>query len=125
MPGRQAGSPIAVYMRKYNAQSQKQGRKRFNYIVKTIHFSYLPIIYLWFKPSPLCPISYHSPLPTVPSCHGSSFEKLNIFAPGIGARKRLTDTRTVLPVHEPRCPTKSYSHIRAEVVTLGLKKTDW
>ena len=24
-----------------------QGRKRFNCIVKTIHFSYLPIIYLW------------------------------------------------------------------------------
>ena len=34
------------YMREYNAESKKQGRKRFNSIVKTIHFSYLPIIYL-------------------------------------------------------------------------------
>ena len=34
-------------MRKYNAESTKQGRKRFNSIVKTINFYYLPIIYLW------------------------------------------------------------------------------
>ena len=49
MPGRQAGSPIAVYVGVHNAKSPKQGRKRFNSIVKTIHFSYLPIIYLWGK----------------------------------------------------------------------------
>ena len=34
-------------MRKYNAESPKQDRKRFNSIVKTIHISYLPIIYLY------------------------------------------------------------------------------
>ena len=45
MPGWQAGSPIAVYAR-IQCRGPKQGRKRFNYIVKTIHFSYLPIIYL-------------------------------------------------------------------------------
>ena len=33
-------------MREYNAESPKQGRKRINSIVETIHFSYLPIIYL-------------------------------------------------------------------------------
>ena len=33
-------------MREYNAGSPKQGRKRFNSIVKTTHFSYLLIIYL-------------------------------------------------------------------------------
>ena len=32
-------------MREYNAESSKQGRKRFNSIVKTINFSYLTIIY--------------------------------------------------------------------------------
>ncbi len=29
------------------AESPKQGRKRFNSIVKTIHFSYLPFTYRW------------------------------------------------------------------------------
>ena len=38
---------LLQYMRKYNAQSPKQGRKRFNSMVKTIYFSYLSIIYLW------------------------------------------------------------------------------
>ena len=33
-------------MHEYNAESPKQGRKGFIYIVKRIHFSYLPIIYL-------------------------------------------------------------------------------
>ena len=41
-------------MREYNAQSPKQGRKIFNSIVKTIHFSYLPIIYLWAVAMPTC-----------------------------------------------------------------------
>ena len=35
-------------MREYNAESPKQGRKRFNSIVKTMCFSYLPVIYLWY-----------------------------------------------------------------------------
>ena len=53
MPGRQAGSPIAVqYMREYNAESQKQGRKRFNSVVKTIGFGHLVIIYQ--RPIQLC-----------------------------------------------------------------------
>ena len=34
------------YMREYNAESPKQGRKRFNSIVKTINIAYLGIIYL-------------------------------------------------------------------------------
>ena len=34
------------YMREYNAESPKQGRKGFNSIVNTIYFSYLPITYL-------------------------------------------------------------------------------
>ena len=47
MPGRRAGSPVVVlYILEYNAESPKQGRKTFNSIVKTIHFSNLPIIYL-------------------------------------------------------------------------------
>ena len=37
---------LMQYMHQYNAESPKQGRKRFNYIVKTIYFSYLPITYL-------------------------------------------------------------------------------
>ena len=45
MPGRGAGH-LLQYMREYNAESPKQGRKRFNYIVKKIYISYLPIIYL-------------------------------------------------------------------------------
>ena len=35
-------------MREYNAESPKQGRKRFNSVVKTIGFGHLVIIYLWF-----------------------------------------------------------------------------
>ena len=47
-PARPAGwVTLQQYMREYNTDSPKQGRKRFNSIVKTIHFSYLPIIYLW------------------------------------------------------------------------------
>ena len=34
-------------MRKYNAESPKQGSKRFNSIVKTINIADLGIIYLW------------------------------------------------------------------------------
>ena len=34
-------------MREYNAESPKQGRKRFNSIVKTINIADLGIIYLW------------------------------------------------------------------------------
>ena len=34
------------YMREYNAESPKQGRKMFNYIVKTINIADLGIIYL-------------------------------------------------------------------------------
>ena len=41
MPGRRAGSPIAVY-----AETPKQDSKRFKSIANTIHFSYLPICYL-------------------------------------------------------------------------------
>ena len=37
---------LLQYIREYNAESPKQDRKRFNYFVKTSHFSYLPIIYL-------------------------------------------------------------------------------
>ena len=33
-------------MHKYNAESPKQGSKRFNYIVKTINIADLGIIYL-------------------------------------------------------------------------------
>ena len=47
--GCQAGGlgHLLQYMREYNAESQKQGRKRFNSIVKTIGFDHLVIIYLW------------------------------------------------------------------------------
>ena len=34
------------YMREYNAESPKQDRKRFNFIVKTINIADLGIIYL-------------------------------------------------------------------------------
>ena len=37
---------LLQYMPECNAKSPKQSRKRFKPIVKTIHFSYLPIIYL-------------------------------------------------------------------------------
>ena len=36
-------------MREYNAESPKQGRKRFNSIVKTINIADLGIIYLCFE----------------------------------------------------------------------------
>ena len=39
---------LLQYMREYNAESPKQGRKRFNSIVKTIGFDHLVIIYLCF-----------------------------------------------------------------------------
>ena len=47
--GCQAGGlgQLLHYMHEYNAESPKQGRKGLNSIVKTIYFSYLPIIYLW------------------------------------------------------------------------------
>ena len=49
MPGRWAGSPIAVLYAQvqYNAESPKHGSKRFNYIVKRITIANLGIIYLW------------------------------------------------------------------------------
>ena len=49
--GCQAGGlgQLLQFMREYNAKSPKQGRKRFNSIVKTIYFLYLPIIYLCIK----------------------------------------------------------------------------
>ena len=46
MPGRQAGH-LLQYKCEYNAESPRKGRKRLYSIAKTIHFSYLPIIYLW------------------------------------------------------------------------------
>ena len=51
--GRQAGrlGHLLQYMREYKAKSPKQGRKRFNSIVKTVLISYLPIIYLWRWPT--------------------------------------------------------------------------
>ena len=39
---------LLQYMREYNAESSKHDRKGFNSIVKTIYFSYLPIIYLQY-----------------------------------------------------------------------------
>ena len=33
----------------YNAKSPKQGRRRFNSIVKTIHIANLGIVYLWLN----------------------------------------------------------------------------
>ena len=39
-------------MREYNAESPKQGRKRFNSIAKTQYIADLVIIYLWVKRSP-------------------------------------------------------------------------
>ena len=46
--GCQAGrlGHLLQIMREYNAESQKQGRKSFNFIVKTIGFDHLVIIYL-------------------------------------------------------------------------------
>ena len=57
--GCQAGGlgHLLLFMRKYNAESPKQGRKRFNSIVKTINFSYLPFLFIYgingFKFKPL------------------------------------------------------------------------
>ena len=45
MPGRRAGSGIGKYS--YNADSPKQGSKRFNSITKTIHFAYLGILLIY------------------------------------------------------------------------------
>ena len=38
---------LLQYMHVYKAESPKQGRKRFNSIVKRIGFDHLVIIYLW------------------------------------------------------------------------------
>ena len=38
---------LLQYMREYNAKCQKLGSKRLHSMAKMIHFSYLPIIYLW------------------------------------------------------------------------------
>ena len=39
---------LLQYMREYNAESPKQGRKRVNSNVKTIDFDHFVIIYLWW-----------------------------------------------------------------------------
>ena len=44
MPGGQAGSLFAVYAQ---VQCQEPKRKRFNSIVKTINFSYLPFLFIY------------------------------------------------------------------------------
>ena len=51
--GCQAGrlGHLSQHRREYNAESPKQGRKRFNSIVKTIGFDHLVIISLWLKSS--------------------------------------------------------------------------
>ena len=38
-------------MRKYNAESPKQGSRRFNFIVKTKYIDDLGIVYLWVDAS--------------------------------------------------------------------------
>ena len=43
MTGRRAGSGVG----KYNAESSKQGSKRFNSITKTIHFAHLGILLIY------------------------------------------------------------------------------
>ena len=43
MPGRRAGLGVG----KYNAESLKQGSKRFNSILQTIHFAHLGIIFYY------------------------------------------------------------------------------
>ena len=43
MPGRRAGSGVS----KYNAESPKQGSKRFNSIRKTIHFAHLGKLFIY------------------------------------------------------------------------------
>ena len=47
MPGWRAGSGFG----KYNAESPKQGRKRFNFITKMIHFSHLGILFIYDRDS--------------------------------------------------------------------------
>ena len=63
MPGRPAGSPIAVYAR-VQCREPKTGQEKVQllYIAKTIHFSYLPIIYLWYIPTPTVYLATTSPL---------------------------------------------------------------
>ena len=68
MPGHGLGH-LLQSIRKYNAESPKQGRKRLNSIVKRINFSYLPHIYdfiygLWPPTPSLAFIGQHefSPL---------------------------------------------------------------
>ena len=47
MLGRRAGSTVSVlYMRKYNAESPKQGSRRINFIVKMKYIADLGIVYL-------------------------------------------------------------------------------
>ena len=50
----------STYMREYNPRAG-QGRKGFNSFVKTIYFSYLPIIYLWLSCTQ-CSVELHSSL---------------------------------------------------------------
>ena len=45
MPGRRAGSPIAEYAR-VQCREPKTGQEKINYVVKTIGFDHLVIIYL-------------------------------------------------------------------------------
>ena len=47
MPGWWAGLGVG----KYNAESSKQGSKRFNFITKTIHFAHLCILFIYAWPS--------------------------------------------------------------------------
>ena len=48
MPGQRARSGVG----KYNAESPKQGSKRFNFIMKTTHFAYLGILFIYELPHP-------------------------------------------------------------------------
>ena len=93
MSGRRAGSPIAVFAR-VQCLDPKQGRKRFNSIVKTIHASYLLTIYLWllFYRSTL-----RTPLPHLhwndPICRSlfKSNHYLGSLVPGISEGTRSSD----------------------------------
>ena len=53
MLSRRAGPGVG----KYNAESPKQGSKRFNSITKTIHFAHLGIIFIYARNLPKGPIS--------------------------------------------------------------------
>ena len=44
-------------MRKYNAESPKQGSRRFNSIVKTKYIADLGIVYLWYTGSGSLPLA--------------------------------------------------------------------